>query len=336
MSSGVFHGGGISAAAEAYGIEASRWLDLSTGINPCPPELPPLDASVWHRLPDHDLAANARLAAQAYYQSGGNLPILAAGTQPLIRGLARLAGGQGARVAILSPTYGEYRAVFRAAEFAVDEITGLGEITADHAAVVIVNPNNPTGRVFSRADLLALAFQLSGRDTLLIVDEAFGDIEPARSLAGAVDHHPHLAVLKSFGKFFGFAGLRLSAAIAGEAYAAPLEESLGPWPVSGPALAIAAAFYQADPAPVREGIRARFIAMRDLVHRHGLKLAGNAELFLLIETPDAAALHEHLCRCAILTRKFDYRLDWLRIGQCANAAELARLDEALAAWRTTS
>ena len=341
MSGVVFHGGGIAAAAEAYGIEPGRWLDLSTGINPCPPDLPALDPSLWHRLPDSDLAAKARLAAQDFYRCGAVLPILAAGTQPLIRGLARLAAGpdargQGARVAILSPTYGEYRAVFDAAGFVVDEIAELGDITVDHVAVVIVNPNNPTGRRFSRADLLALALQLSGRDAMLIVDEAFGDIEPTRSLAGAVDHHPHLVVLKSFGKFFGFAGLRLSAAISGEAYASLLEESLGPWPVSGPALAIAIDFYQADPMPVRDGIRSRYVAMRELIHRHGLKLAGDAELFLLIETPKAAALHDHLCRAAILTRRFDYRPDWLRLGQCAHSEDLARLDQALGEWSAQS
>jgi cobalamin biosynthesis protein CobC len=328
--SGVFHGGGIAAAARAFGIAPADWLDLSTGINPAPPPLPELDPALFHRLPDADLMLKTREAARRFYASGDVLPIAAPGTQPLIRILAAT-GGRG-RVAILSPTYGEYRAVFSAAGFDVDEISTLDAVTHAHRFVIVVNPNNPDGRLYSRADLLALSLDLAGNGTTLVVDEAFGELHPHESLAGAVGHHPHLVVLKSFGKFFGYAGIRLSFAIAGEDHAAALETELGPWPASGPALAIARDFFALDPAPMCAAIQARAHALQVLLAANGLRVAGNAGLFLLVDTPAARALHLHLCGRGILTRIFDYRSNWMRIGLTANDSERERLANALADW----
>lgn len=329
--SGVFHGGGVAAAARAFGLAPGEWLDLSTGINPTAPALPALDAALFHRLPDADLMAEAREAARRFYASGDVLPIAAAGTQPLIRILA--ARGELGRVAILSPTYGEYRAVFQAAGHAVDDIATLDAVRPEHRFVVVVNPNNPDGRLFSRADLLALSLDLAGNDQTLIVDEAFGDLHPGESLAGLVAHHPHLIVLRSFGKFFGYAGIRLSFAISGAAHAEALQAALGPWPVSGPALAIAKGLFALDPEPIRTGIFRRSESLQALLSRSELRVAANAGLFLLIETPFAARLHTHLCRNGILTRIFDYRSDWMRIGLPPDDVADERLARALADWR---
>lgn len=328
----VFHGGGVAAAARAYGIAAQDWLDLSTGINPVPPALPAFDPQLFHRLPDADLLHEARRAAARFYGSGDVLPIAAAGTQPLIRMLAATASK--GRVAILSPTYGEYRAVFSAAGHVVDEVAGLSDVTAGHGVVVVVNPNNPDGRLYSRADLLALSLDLADRGATLIVDEAFGEMHPEAGLAGVAAHHPHLVVLKSFGKFFGFAGVRLSFAIAGEDHASELEAGLGPWPVSGPALALARSCFDLDAEVIRRDIQALAMRLQTMLSDAGLRVVANAGLFLLIDTPEASALHQHLCRHAILTRIFDYRVNWMRVGLPAGPAGFDRLRDALAAWRT--
>lgn len=328
--SGVFHGGGIAAAGRAFGIAREDWLDLSTGINPAPPVLPSFDPALFHRLPDADLLEDARRAASRFYGCGDILAIAAAGTQPLIRQLSVLAGR--GRVAILSPTYGEYRAVFSAAGHPVDEIASLAEVTGEHSAVIVVNPNNPDGRLYSRADLFALSLDLAERGAMLIVDEAFGEMHPEVSVAGAAAHHPHLVVLKSFGKFFGFAGVRLSFAIAGERYAGALEAGLGPWPVSGPALALALHCFALDPAEIRSGIRARAAALEAVVEAAGLEVLANAGLFLLIETPVAAELFDHLARKGILTRIFEYRPRWMRMGLPGDEAGLERLARALNDW----
>lgn len=328
--SGVFHGGGIAAAARRFEIPAERWLDLSTGINPVTPDLPSLPSSLFQRLPDADLLLETREAAGRFYGSGAVLPIASPGTQAMIRILA----GQIAksRVAIVSPTYGEYRAVFGAAGHRIDEVAELSGISAVHDVVIIVNPNNPDGRRYSRADLIALSLDLAGRGATLIVDEAFGDLYPEASLARDVAHHPHLIVLKSLGKFFGLAGLRLSFAVCGEPYADALEEGLGPWPVSGLALAIARHCLALDPEPLRMEIRRRAAEVEAVLKAHRLRVAANAGLFLLVETPQAHVLHDHLCRSAILTRVFDIRTDWIRLGLPADAEGLARLDAALSNW----
>lgn len=328
----VFHGGGIARAAARHGIPAAEWLDLSTGINPVPPALPDLPLNLFQRLPDEDLIVAARQAAAEFYGSGPVLPIAAPGTQPIIRILAaQLPPG---RVAVLSPTYGEYRAVFSQAGHVVDELASLDEVLVDHRAVIVVNPNNPDGRLYSKADLLALAVDIAEQGALLIVDEAFGDLHPETSLAGATAHNPNLVVLRSFGKFFGLAGLRLSFAIAGEAYRSVIETGLGPWPVSGPALEIARQFLALDPQPIRQGIRLRAAALRGVLSGHGLMIAADAGLFLLVSTPDARALHLSLCEHAILTRVFDYRGDWMRIGLAPGDASLQRLSDALSASRS--
>lgn len=328
--SGVFHGGGVAAAALAFGIARENWLDLSTGINPVPPALPSFDPELFHRLPDADLQQGVRNAAAVFYGSGEILPIAAAGTQPLIRMLA--AQTERGRVAVLSPTYGEYRAVFAAAGHAVDEIGKLEEVMPEHRAVIVVNPNNPDGRLYSAADLLALSLDLSERGGLLIVDEAFGEMHPEASLARFVAHHPHLVVLKSFGKFFGFAGVRLSFAIAGERYAGALEVGLGPWPVSGPALALALHCFALDAGEIRRETKMRAARLEKVIAAAGLRLLANAGLFLLIETPEAAPLFQHLCRNGILTRIFDYRSNWMRLGLPADQGGLDRLALALKDW----
>ncbi len=328
--SAVFHGGGIAAAARLYGVAPEDWLDLSTGINPVPPALPAFAPELFHRLPDADLFDAARQAAARFYGSGNVLPVAAAGTQPLIRMLASKVDK--GRVAILSPTYGEYRAVFAAAGHVVDEVSTLSEVTAEHRVVVVVNPNNPDGRRYSKADLLALSLDLSERGAGLIIDEAFGEMHPEASLAGVVAHHPHLVVLKSFGKFFGFAGVRLSFAIAGEDHAASLEAGLGPWPVSGPALALARHCFDLDSEAIRRRISERAGQLEGVLTGAGLRVAVNAGLFLLVGDARAEALHAHLCRHAILTRIFDYRRDWMRIGLPADEAGLARLQTALQSW----
>lgn len=326
----LFHGGGIAAAARAYGIAPQDWLDLSTGINPVPPALPTLDLQLFHRLPDMDLFEAARQAAARFYGSGDVLPIAAAGTQPLIRVLA--GSVERGRVAILSPTYGEYRTVFSTAGHAVDEVSTLSDVTEEHRAVVVVNPNNPDGRRHSKADLLALSLDLSERGALLIIDEAFGEMQPEASLAGVVAHHPHLVVLKSFGKFFGFAGVRLSFAITGERHAATLEAGLGPWPVSGPALALASHCFELDANSIRRQIWKQAGQLEELLTAAGLRVVANAGLFLLVEDTKASVLHAHLCQNAILTRIFDYRRDWLRIGLPADGAGFGRLRSALQNW----
>lgn len=330
MSGAIVHGGGIAAAARLYGGRPEDWLDLSTGINPCPPELPEIPARAWHRLPDRELEAAAREAARGVYQSGERLPLPVPGTQSAIQLLPRLAD-PARRVAIVAPTYGEYARAFQLAGFAVDAVTSLAEIDARHGLAVVVNPNNPTGRTFLSEDLAALAVRLQLTGGWLVVDEAFGDIDPQASLAGRTE--ANLIVLRSFGKFFGMAGIRLGFVIADDSVTTRFADWLGPWAVSGPALSIAAALFAADRQLISDRIAERCVALQRILLDAGLQIAGGAGLFVLVEDPDAAALHAHLCAAHILTRRFDYAPTWLRFGLVPDDKGDARLATALAQWR---
>ncbi|PZU85786.1 MAG: threonine-phosphate decarboxylase [Shinella sp.] len=331
MSGPVIHGGGITAAVARFGGRAEDWLDLSTGLNPCPPELPEVPLRAWHRLPDRHLELDARRAAQAFYRTGEVLPLSVPGTQSAIQMLPRLIASEKA-VAILSPTYGEYGRVFEAEGRPVERIAGLENVDTRHGLVVAVNPNNPTGRVFQPEQLLAVAERLSQSGGLLVVDEAFGDCAPEVSVAGKVTNHPNLIVFRSFGKFFGMAGIRLGFVVAVPEILEKMEGWLGPWAVSGPALSVAASLLSGETDSIRQGIAARRAALGAVLADAGLCVSGGTDLFALVEDDEAATLHEHLCRSHILTRAFDYAPTWLRIGLAPDEESDRRLAQALREW----
>jgi cobalamin biosynthetic protein CobC len=168
---------------------------------------------------------------------------------------------------------------------------------------------------------------------LLVVDEAFGDIEPEQSLVPDVG--PGLLVLRSFGKFFGLAGLRLGFAIADPSTARLLRTTLGPWPVSGPALHVGQ-IALADQSWI-ESARARLIreaALLDaLLIQAKLTVTGGTALFRLVNAPRAWALYEHLGQRGILVRPFAASPRWLRIGLPPGEDGRQRLVGALSEWR---
>lgn len=328
MSKPIVHGGGVTEAVALFGGNPGDWLDLSTGINPNPVTLPDIPVSAWHRLPDRHLVDAARQAAARYYRCGFGQPLPVPGTQSVIQLLPRLVPS-GRRVAIFAPTYGEYARVFSAAGYAVDEVTSPDQLAPEHSLVVVVNPNNPTGRAYPPSELSALANRLEMSGGLLLVDEAFGDTQPDLSIVPVAAEHGNLIVFRSFGKFFGLAGLRLGFVIAADAVLSDFAEWLGPWSVSGPALVIGRALMERDTAPVQAAILKRKAGLDAVLRRAGLTIAGGTPLFTLVDHPRGAHLHEQLCRAHILTRKFSYAPTWLRIGLAPDAAGDTRLENAL-------
>jgi cobalamin biosynthetic protein CobC len=334
----ILHGGAIAAAARFYGGEPSDWLDLSTGINPNPPVLADIPAHIWNRLPDADVMERAQRAAQRWYLRGlkpdgaeKTLPLPIPGTQALIQILPRLARAN-RPVAILSPTYGEYGLCFRRAGFQVDEIGSLAELRPDHGLVIVVNPNNPTGRFHEAGDLIQLAQRLADNGARLHVDEAFGDSRPEITLAGYAPEVGHVTVSRSFGKFFGLAGARLGFVFADPTTLAFIEAELGPWAVSGPALHLAAELMSQDARIVAEGIAARSAALSTALDAARLQRVGGTDLFQTVIHENAASLFEHLARSHILVRNFDYAGHWLRIGLAPDEEGDWRLAQALASF----
>ena len=325
----VYHGGDLASARHRFPTAPEPWLDLSTGINPIAYPFAELSAAAWTRLPDRAAIASLESAAAAAYGVRGAATVIAApGEQALIQLTPHLAAAP--RVGVLGFTYAEHEACWRACGAAVETVEEVASLAAYDAAV-IVNPNNPDGRLVGRADLLDLAERLARKDGVLIVDEAFMDaIGEGESLVPALPSSG-VAVLRSFGKLYGLAGLRLGFAIAAPVLAATIRRALGPWAVSGPAVEIARAAF-ADSAWRRDCLArlARDAARLDaLLASARLAVIGGTPLFRLVRSACAAAWFEHLGRAGILARPFPARRDWLRFGLPGPEADWLRLERAL-------
>ena len=218
------HGGRLRAAAQQYGILLSEWLDLSTGLAPWPFSFPAVPASVWQRLPE----AEDGLASVAAPRYGAAQVLPVAGAQAAIQLLPQLRSA-GSRVGIAAPCYAEHAHAWQRAGHRLLELRDEAiEAALDELDVLLlVNPNNPTGRVFAPEQVLAWHERLAARGGWLVVDEAFIDATPELSLA-AHSHTPGLIVLRSFGKFYGLAGVRLGFVLAEPSLLNDLNKRLGP------------------------------------------------------------------------------------------------------------
>lgn len=329
----IQHGGNLSRARALFRHAPEPWIDLSTGISPHSYPHSPLPGNVFARLPDVASAEKLKALAAAAYGAPSVAHLAAGpGTQILLPMVAGLVARKG-HAAVLSPTYAEHARAARLAGFEVMETADLDRLK-DADLAIVVNPNNPTGRVVPRADLLALAVIMRAKGGLLVVDEAFMDVSEASSVTDAVDGGG-LVVLRSFGKFYGMAGLRLGFVISHPELAAKIESRLGPWAVSGPALHVAnealgdARWQQAMRLRLKEDA-ARLDA---LLGTAGIPVTGGTSLFRFIRDPSAQAIFRHLGERGILVRRFEERLDDLRIGLPGESG-WARLEDALKTIRT--
>ncbi len=323
------HGGDLSEAIAQFGGAPESWLDLSTGINPWPYVVPAeLPARAWQRLPERAAERDLIEAARITYNvpAGADIAI-AAGTQALIQMLPHVMTG--GAVAIAGPTYSEHAAAFTRAGRKVLSI-GLDALPSGVTHAVVVNPNNPDGRIISRQLIAAAARELGRCGGCLIVDEAFADVAPDCSSVELCRELP-IVVLRSFGKFFGLAGLRLGFAIAQTDLAAEIAAALGPWPVSGPALVIGRAALSDRQwiVATRERLNEQASQLDAVLRAGGLDVVGGTSLFRLARHRDAQAIHTRLAQQHIWTRSFDHASDLLRFGLPPDDTALQRLAGAL-------
>ncbi len=320
------HGGNLRDAARHYGRD--NWVDLSTGINPHGYPAPAPSSAAWHRLPEPDPAFLA--AACAYYGAPQLLPV--AGTQAAIQALPRLRPPS--RIAVSAPSYAEH-AYHWNLHGHTRRLVPYAELeTAVDASdvVVVVNPNNPTGETIAPEHLLDWAARLHARGGWLVVDEAFGDTAPALSVAPHAAQ-PGLIVLRSIGKFFGLAGLRLGFVAAHARVLADLADLLGPWAVSGPAQEIALQAL-ADTGWQRD-MQARLAQSGEriarLLREHGIASAGTP-LFRWWPEARPEAFHEHMAAHGIWCRLFRDAARGIRVGLPAGEEDWRRLEQALHEW----
>lgn len=325
---GVYRGGDLAAARAAFPNAPEPWLDLSTGISPIPYPVPALDSEIWGRLPDRGrLRRLERIAAERYGAADDATVVAAPGTQALIQSLTRLHSASG--VGILGLTYGEHERVWREAGATPHVVETLNAL-AEFDVAVVVNPNNPDGRLIAKQALVVLAAKMARRGGLLVVDEAFMDVmPPGYSLASSSSSAA--VVLRSFGKTYGLAGVRLGFAIATSKIADKLRALLGPWAVSGPAIEIGCAAL-ADEAWLGRSITElldRAAALDQVLLRHELALVGGSPLFRLAAHRNAPFLFSALAQQGVLVRRFPAQREWLRVAPPRDRPALVRLSESL-------
>ena len=310
LSSLAYHGGNLDMAAQLFPDAPKPWIDLSTGINSSAYPLGEIRPQSWSRLPlAGDIARLERASAMAFNTDA--TVVAAPGTQALIQLLPRMIDAK--TVGILGFTYGEYARVWGETGVLVEQVNTLAQL-ADFDLAIIVNPNNPDGRLVELELLLILADRLQRKGGYLLIDEAFMDFTPQNSFATNLPKNA--LILRSFGKSYGLAGVRLGFVLANSQLAAKFRSSLGPWAVSGPAIEIATRAYSDRLWIVSEAkrLRAATLALEQALTSVGFSILGGTHLFILAGHEAAQDWFNRLAARGILTRPFSNHPTWLRFG----------------------
>lgn len=336
------HGGNLREAALRFNRPLSDWLDLSTGINPQPYPVPELAPHSWHRLPENDPAL--ALAACAYYNAPAVLPV--AGTQAVIQALPRLRlmSHGPSRITVAAPSYAEHAHHWAQHGHQLQQVPYAALDTALDAAIdteenpcevlVVCNPNNPTGASIAPEHLLAWAERLAACGGWLVVDEAFGDMTPQYSVAQWSDS-PGMIVLRSVGKFFGLAGLRLGFVAAPQPILRALADLLGPWTVSGPAqqIGLTALTDLAWQQAMRTELLMQGVRLHWLLADHNIIAYGSALYqWCPWSQSQAVAFWEHMAQRGIWVRLFESAACGIRLGLPPDEDGWQRLSAALTDW----
>ena len=303
------HGGQLHAASLQYNIPLPNWIDLSTGINPFPYPLPPVPAQCWQRLPE--INDGLEIAAARYYGSDHLLPV--AGSQeaiqhlPIVR-LGLQLGKQ--RIGIISPAYHSHRQAWENAGHAVIELLSseVDQQLSNLDVLIVVNPNNPTTEFFSTKQLQSWHLQLATRGGWLIIDEAYMDVTPAETMIRS-QPKPGLIILRSIGKFFGLAGIRLGFVWAETGLLQLLAEHQDDWAVSHPArwagkLALQDNHWQKAQCKHLKQLSHRLALLCEAQFQNTKSKVSSTALFVYLSHPQAPYIHQRLAEKGILTRLF--------------------------------
>jgi cobalamin biosynthesis protein CobC len=323
------HGGNLDAARRIFPGAPEPWIDLSTGINADPYPFERIETRAWTQLPEPRAIAQLEASAAACYGARDRTHVVAApGTQALIQWLPQILTHLS--VGVFGFTYGEHTRIWKKAGRDISIVNNLFEL-ANRDIAIVVNPNNPDGRLVSPSDLHELALALARKNGVLIVDEAFMDlVKPTQSL---IPNMPKTGtiILRSFGKTYGLAGLRLGFGVISPDLAPSFREALGPWAVSGPAIEVGC-HALTDHAWLEATIlrlQVSTAGLDKLLTNTGFTIAGGTLLYRLAVHQAAAGWFARLGQAGILVRPFAAKPDWLRFGIPHHEHHWARLKQVL-------
>ena len=327
------HGGDLSNLREKLGVNYPI-IDLSTGINPhhYPHNLQPLES--LNALPSANDLQILNKAATSYYRVHETWGYIALpGSQIALSLLpSALKNSENMKVGIISPTYNEYEYSWRSNGVTPSLISSFDQACeVPYDVVYLCNPNNPDGELKRASTIIDKAQQHP--ETIFIIDEAFMDCSPEESIL-LKPIHENIIVIRSFGKFFGLAGLRLGWVFAATEIIEKFKSMVGPWAVNTLALQIAAAAYQDQEWQEQQlsVLNDMQKNMKALFQEKHIDLAGQTPLYSLIKLDDAQCLHEALANKGIWTRIFDYDPQWMRLGVPKNENDFLKFKEALTSY----
>ncbi|WP_420547150.1 threonine-phosphate decarboxylase CobD [Curvivirga sp.] len=316
MKDNKHHGGDLGWAINHFGLSEEEWIDLSTGINQSSYPFDLKENFNVNALPSKALY-DACLSASGSYFNARLTPsntLLTPGSQFIISQLPHLFAPD--EIAILYPTYGEHVPAWKEAGHKVHLVRNIDEALALNSKfILLVNPNNPDGKLYSQSELLKISNQQASRGGYLVIDEAFIDISSEESLSDYAGQEG-LIILRSFGKFFGLAGIRLGTLLAPQDIIERLQRRLGPWAVSSITLAVATQAYQDQEWIDRQktNLSKSSEKIDRLFSAVGCDIVGGTILYRLYHTESASTLFNHLGQKGIYLRHFEYNPNWLRVG----------------------
>jgi cobalamin biosynthesis protein CobC len=309
-------------------------IDLSTAINPNPYPAPRASVQARARFPDpQELQKLEVAAARAFGVDNPDRILATAGSETVVRLLPHVLPSV-TQATVVWPTYSSHTESWQRLGIPVGRTYSIERASlAIGAVVTLVNPNSPDGSITSREQLIEAHDRIAAHDGFLVIDEAFADTHPSCSVAdlAGTERYPRIIVLRSFGKFYGLAGVRLGFTIAAPELIARIRAALGEWPVAADAITAGLAAY-ADPLwAERTRVRLRSAARKldALLIRSGFSVVGGTSLFRLAHSDVAPARFNQLLRAGILARPFNHDVKLLRFGLPHGDAAWRRLRDAL-------
>jgi len=298
-------------------------VPVRLNTNECPHPLPDaflneLAAAVrelpLHRYPDGNMRRLLReLAATAMHPLEG---VWAAnGSNEILTQLLQAYGGPGRRAVVFEPTYLLHRRLCMLTYTEVEELRLDGgfeladaqvgaAIAAAPDIVFVCSPNNPTGNAQPLSSIVAIAQGLP--DSLVIVDEAYGEFAPAGSAQALIAGNPNIAITRTFSKAFALAGARLGYALAAPAVIEDLRRVRLPYHLSAltQTAGLVALRHRGDASALLGAIRVQ----RDRITRELRSIAGvtvypsDANFVLFVPPGNATDVWQALLDCGVLVR----------------------------------
>jgi threonine-phosphate decarboxylase len=346
------HGGNIYAASRDLRCQPASMLDFSASINPlgmAPGAVQVVQASLElaTHYPDPD-CYELKQALGRFHGIDPECVCIGNGSTELIFLLPKTLALR--RALIPGPTFSEYAAAMRAVggevsmllappeeEFRIRLSQVAAALQRSLDCVWLCNPNNPTGQLWTKAQVLELWKKARRVGASLIVDEAFIDYCEADSVVSEATSRAGLLVLRSFTKFYGMPGLRVGYLVAEPTVIRRIEAMRLPWSVNNLAQVAAIASLNETSYAVRS--RQLIIEERP---RLAAALAGQGWVpcpssanFLLVRLPSflkSAAVAAATRRQGVLIRDCEsfegMGQQWIRVA-VRTAAEHERLVQAL-------